>query len=150
MTMLKEIMADFRSMNQDDAAMRKFGILLGSILIVFAGLILFRRGLPEKALFSTPSILILLGFLSFCLALMKPKGLKPVNSVMVIISLCVGYCITRVVLFVLFFGMFWPMGIILRLFGKDSMSIKHRKEQESYWIICPDEPYDQARCKRQF
>lgn len=150
MSMFKEITTDFRSMKQDGPAMRKFGLLLGLILIVLAGLILFRRGLPDNVVLSTPLILIILGCLSFSLALIKPQSLRPVNSVMLIVSLCIGYRMTRVVLFVLFFGMFFPIGLFLRLIGKDFMKIKQRKNEPTYWILRAEETYDQARCRRQF
>lgn len=150
MSMFKEIITDYRSMNQDDPAMRKFGLLLGLILIALAGLILFRKGLPDVVWLSTPFILLVLGLLSLCMAFIIPKALKPINSVMIIISLCIGYCITRVVLFMVFFGLFLPIGLILRMLGKDFMRIKRREDEPSYWIACADEQDDQARTRRQF
>lgn len=137
-------------MNRSSSAMRAFGILFGFVLFVLAGFILFRRGLPGEPFLSAPFILLIAGILSIGLALTKPQMLKPVNTILVIISLCIGYCVTRVVLVSVFFGMFLPIGCLLRLFGKDAMRMKKAGNVSSYWIMCPDEPFDRTRCKRLF
>ena len=40
---------------------------------------------------------------------------------------------TPIVLFVLFYGAVTPMGVLMRLCGRDSMRIRHR-DAASYWI----------------
>ncbi len=150
MPIFKEILADFKAMDQNNAAMRTFGFVCGLILIIIAGTMLFRRGLPDTALISAPAILLALGVLVILMGLVWPAALKPINSVMVVVSLFIGYFITRLILIVLFFGMFLPMGLILRLFGKDPLRLKRDQSISSYWIIRPDEPFDPARCRRLF
>jgi hypothetical protein len=150
MSVFKEIVSDFKAMDQNNAAMRKFGFVCGIVLIVIGGVMLFRRGLPETALLSAPAILLLLGLLVLLMTLIYPVALKPVNSVLVIASLFIGYFVTRLILVVLFYGMFLPMGLILRLFGKDSLRLKQDASIATYWTIRPDEPFDPARCRRLF
>jgi glucan phosphoethanolaminetransferase (alkaline phosphatase superfamily) len=150
MNMFREILSDLRSMNRSNPAMRAFGLLFGLILFVLAGFILFRRGLPSDPLLSAPVILLIMGILSIGIAVIKPQMLKPVNTVLVIISMCIGYCVTRVVLVIIFYGMFLPIGCLLRLFGKDALRMKKVENVSSYWIVCPDEPFDRARCRRLF
>ena len=150
MQMFREIKSDLNAMDQNRSEMRMFGLLLGAIFLALAGTIYF---LGERNSGEIPlklAVLTGLGLLSILLAIAVPKALKPVNTVFLIVSMIIGWIMTRIVLITLFFGMFLPIGLILRIAGKDSLRLKLNRDIESYWILRSDESFDPARCRRLF
>ena len=67
-------------------------------------------------------------------ALVHPVLLGPVNSVWLKISDVLGWINTRLVMGVMFFLLIAPIGIIMRLFGKDTLGNKLSEDQTSYRI----------------
>ncbi|MBN1879999.1 hypothetical protein JW823_07805 [bacterium] len=150
MSIIQEIKNDLHSMDQNRSAMRLFGLLLAGLLLAMAGVIYFwsyseTTGTPVKLI-----VLSGLGLLSGLAAAIIPEALRPVNTVFLIISLIIGWIMTRLVLIILFFGLFFPVGVILRLMGKDSMRLKLDRQNESYWILRSEDEFDPARCRRLF
>ena len=150
MQAIQEIKADLKAIQQTSSAMRWFGLLLGSICLVIAG-IMFFWGQQNPGEFAVkPAVFAGLGSVCILMALVIPMALKPVNTVFLIVSMIVGWIMTRVVLTLLFFGLFLPIGLILRMSGKDSMCLKFDREAQSYWIPRTDETFDPVRCRRLF
>ena len=50
-----------------------------------------------------------------------------------IFATVLGWIMTRVILSLLFFGVLTPIGIILRLFGKQFIELKWNKTKSTYW-----------------
>ncbi len=62
----------------------------------------------------------------------------------------IGWTISHVFLTIVYFGVVTPTGLLLRLFGYDSMSRRDRSEgSTSYWEGCSG-PEDRKRYFRQF
>jgi len=150
MKMLREISADFKAMNQTPSDMRKFGFLLGLILLVLGSVIFYRQSQNVDGRTILPALLLFFGIVCIAIAGLKPMLIKPINTVMLVVSLIIGWLMTQVVLVVLFFGLFFPVGIGLKLFGKDPMNRKFEPAANSYWKIRPDEPFEPSRCRRLF
>ena len=45
----------------------------------------------------------------------------------------VGVVVSRVLLGVLFFGLFTPVGLVFKLIGRDALARQYKPEQTSYW-----------------
>ncbi|MEQ1723953.1 MAG: hypothetical protein ABL930_12315, partial [Pseudobdellovibrio sp.] len=50
------------------------------------------------------------------------------------LGLFLNKIVSPIILFVLFFLVFLPIGLLLKIFRKDILSLKINKEQQSYWI----------------
>ena len=50
------------------------------------------------------------------------------------------WVMTPVIMFLIFFGMFMPMGLVMRLFGKDLLAKKLDSEAETYRVQSEDPP----------
>jgi hypothetical protein len=61
----------------------------------------------------------------------------------------IGWTVSHVVLGIVYFGVVTPIGLILQLFGYDSMSRRARSNQTSYWEVSSS-PEDPKRYFRQF
>ena len=66
-------------------------------------------------------------------------------------SVILGYFISRIILVITFFVAVLPIGILMRMFGKDPMDRKLDPQASSYWAKREDEEdYSIERYERQF
>lgn len=81
-------------------------------------------------------------FLAQCLALISvlfltisticPKFLLPLNKLWMRFGFLLGMIVSPIVIGIIFFGLITPYGLIIRLFGRDELSLKPKKT-DSYW-----------------
>jgi hypothetical protein len=68
--------------------------------------------------------------------LVAPTTLGPLYKGWMTFGLFMGtYIMTPLIMFIVFFGMFMPMGLIMRLFGKDSMARKLDGKADTYRVV---------------
>ena len=122
--------------------LRRFGLAFGSGLTLLGGLLWWR----EKA--AAPYVLGVVGVV-ILLALVWPRGLSPIERVFSRVARAVTAALTYVVLTLTFFLVITPIGLLMRLLGKDSLAMRADPERESFWIAVepdgpttrPDKPY---------
>ena len=81
-------------------------------------------------------------------ALLLPRSLGPVYRVWMAIGQILGWINTRLILGVLFYGLFTPMGLAMRLLGKDAMRRKLEGDSDSYRVV--RQPRPSSHMRRQF
>jgi hypothetical protein len=96
------------------------------------------------------SIFWIIAALFFLPGLLFPLALKPVYRLWLILAAGLAWFNTRLILSLTFFLIFTPLGIILKLLGKDLIKEKWDRQAASYWIERPDEPLDPSRYEKQF
>ena len=118
---------------------RSFGILFSIIFAVIAFWPL--KSLGEIRVWSliVASIFLLLG-------LINSKLLYPLNFVWVKFGELIGKVVAPLVMALIFFIILTPIGLFLRLIGKDLLNIK-LNQNKTYWIKRDKEP---GPMKRQF
>ena len=129
----------------DAAGYRKFGITTGIIVVILFALILpwvLNYFWPDKfdgTIPWWPWIVagVLVGF-----ALIWPMALQPVYIVWMKFGLVMNWINTRLILGMIFYIMFLPTGLVMRLFGKDPMKRKLDKDLASYRVISEDDDRD--------
>jgi hypothetical protein len=65
--------------------------------------------------------------------LLWPRGIRPVFVTAMALTMPIGWVVSRVVLGVLFFGLFTPVGLFFKLIGRDALCRRYAPEQASYW-----------------
>lgn len=110
----------------DKYILKKFGISL-SIVFLLITLLIFKK----SGRFIWPTFL--LSFLFFVTALIKPFLLKPVQAILARIGLVMNWIFSRLILFIVFYLLFTPMGLIIKLFRGDLLDRKIEKCKDSYW-----------------
>lgn len=68
------------------------------------------------------------------LSLLLPVVLTIPNRIWTRFGLLLHSVTSPIALGILFYGMFTPMGLIMRLFGKDSLRLQFETNAKSYWI----------------
>ena len=122
----------------DNMGLRKFGLTTGAIIVV-----LFAFFFPWIFDMTTMPIWpwIVAGLI-WVPALLIPRVLRPVYTTWMKIGHGIGWVNTRIILGVLFYVLILPMGLIMRLFGKDPMARKVDKSASSYRVKSVREPKD--------
>ncbi len=109
--------------------LRKFGLVTGALVTVFFGLLLpwlFNHELPFWPW-------IVAGVL-WIWALLLPVSLLPVYRGWMTFGSVMGWINTRIILGIMFYVMFMPVGFIMRLMGNDPMARKIDKFQTTYRV----------------
>ncbi|MFQ6614775.1 MAG: SxtJ family membrane protein [Fidelibacterota bacterium] len=113
----------------DKKGLRKFGLTTGLIVLVLFELFfpwILDRPLPRWPLFAAGSLWIL--------ALGLPRALNPIYKGWLVFGQVLGWINTRIILGILFFGIFMPSGFIMRLLGKDPLARKLESSLASYRV----------------
>jgi hypothetical protein len=143
MSSVSEIIKDIQSIKSDRATLRKFGYTLGIVFLLIAFWQLWKKHplLP----YSTGASCFFLFFGYVC-----PAVLKPVQKVWMGFAVLMGYVMTRVILFVLFFFIVTPISLLARCFGHRFLDRKWDRDKESYWILRSQGKIDKSRYENQF
>lgn len=78
------------------------------------------------------SIAIAVGFL--IVALVVPAALAPLNRFWLRFGLLLHKIVNPIVLGIMFFLVITPMGVLMRLFGKDLLKLRYDPNAASYWV----------------
>jgi hypothetical protein len=113
----------------DRKGLREFGLVTGGVFALLFGL--FFPWLLGFAYPLWPWILFAVLALAAWLA---PGILRPVHTVWMRMALGISKLTTPIILGVVFFALFWPLGLIARLFRKDPMRRKMDSGLTSYRI----------------
>ena len=134
-------------MNNKEATnkqLRTFGIAL-SILLGGIGLIHFIKGnTPQNYWFWGAAVVILFT------ALTVPILIKPIYRVAIFIAHILGWINTRIILGLIYYLMFTPISLIMKIIGRDPLHRKVDKQAASYWNIRERTPKAKEQYLKQF
>jgi len=118
---------------------RNFGIVFFIVFLVIGFWPLLNQNEPRYW-----SIIISLCFL--ILAILNSKILTPLNKIWLYFGIALGKLVSPIVMGFIFFLVVTPIGIIMRLLGKDILNLK-KKSKGSYWI---NKVKNKTNMKKQF
>ncbi len=137
------ILEEIRQIKETKKDLRKFGVTVGTALIVLAALLLWRNK-PSFIYFAVSGGGLLISALVF------PSVLKPLNKVWMALSIVLGWIMTRVILTILFYLGVTPIALSAKLFKKQFLDLKIDRAVDSYWIKREQKEFDKADYERQF
>src|SRR5262245_31960768 len=118
---------------------RSFGLIVGGIFALIGVWPVVWRGQPAR-LWS-----LILGGLLIALARAWARGLTQVYRLWMTVGEAFGWINTRIILGVLFYLLFTPLGLFMRLRGKDPMRRTLAPEAESYRVVRQPRPASHMR-----
>jgi len=107
---------------------RNFGLVMAAAATVFGCLPLLRLAAPHwwligiAAAFAAP-------------ALAFPRALHPLNYLWFRLGLLLHRVMSPLIIGAVFFLCVTPIGLIMRMLGKDVLSLRRRADLTSYWIV---------------
>jgi len=106
---------------------RSFGLVFAAVfLIIAAWPVIFRPGWRWWALAISAIFLLL--------ALLSPRVLAPLNKQWMKFGLLLAHIVSPIALGILFYIAFFPIGLLMRLFGADPMRLKMDRQAATYWV----------------
>ena len=107
---------------------KSFGILF---FIVFSIIGLY----PLLTVSSVRIWSLVIAIIFLVIAFAKPIILKPLNNAWIKLGEILGKIIAPIVMLIVFFAVVTPIGLLLKIFGKDILGLKFSKKIKSYWIL---------------
>jgi hypothetical protein len=77
---------------------------------------------------------LIISIIFLVLGMMNSKILSPLNLIWFKFGILLGSIVSPIVMSIIFFVVITPIGIIMRMLGKDLLNKKYNKKK-SYWII---------------
>lgn len=78
----------------------------------------------------------------------RPEAIRWLFVGWMVLAFPIGWLLSHIVLALVFFGLFWPLGLIARAFGYDPLQVRPA-DRESYWDVL-EQVDDKERYFRQF
>ena len=116
----------------DRKTLRQFA---GLWLVFFGGMALWQalvRGHAEPG--ALPRRLALVVGLA---GLTRPEWVRLIYVGWMVLAFPIGWTVSQVMLLIMFFGLFMPIGLVFRLIGRDPLHRARRPGVESYWAPKP-------------
>lgn len=122
--------------------LRSFGLLVSGIFALIAFWPLIGRG-EESRLWATIASAI------FAVpAVVYPRSLRLIYQGWMMLGEALGWLNTRIILSIVFYGLFTPIALVMRLRGKDTMRREWDPDIESYRVL--REPRQRSHMEHQF
>jgi hypothetical protein len=97
----------------------------------FISLLFLWRGKPAVAGW----IFGLAGGAAVLSAAIPPAG-RVLYKIWMAVGFCIGFVVSKIILILIFFGLFTPVGILFKLIGRDELAVKKRNA-DTYWKPLP-------------
>ena len=107
---------------------RKFGFFFAGAFALASGYFL-NQGAQNSAWIFAGLVIVFL-----VVAVTKPELLLPLNKLWMRFGLLLGMIVSPIVLGVIFFVLFAPIGVLMRLVGRDELKLKPISAS-SYWRV---------------
>lgn len=119
--------------------LRQFGLLVGAVFgVIGAWPLVFRQEHPRWWAVVVGGLLMTLGAL-------LPQSLKRIHYGWMKIGHILGTINTKIILGVIYYGLVTPMGVVMRLFGKDSMHRVFSQDAATYRVVRAPRPRHHMR-----
>ena len=122
---------------------RSFGLVFAAFFAI-VGCWPLRHGLPVR------TWALAVGGVFLVAAVVAPSVLAPLNRIWTQFGVLIGRFTNPIVTALLFFVVFTPFAVVLRLSGKDLLRLKLEPDAKSYWIERDPAGPDAASMVNQF
>jgi len=76
---------------------------------------------------------VIVSIIFLILGLLNSKILTPLNKIWIRFGILLGKIVSPIVMGIVYFGVVTPIGLIMKLFGKDILNLKIDKNKNTYW-----------------
>ena len=122
---------------------KKFGYFFSFVFIISGIYFVF----TENQIIAT--ILLMGSFFVFLLTITKSELLLPFNKFWMRLGLFLGLIVSPIIMGIIFFSIFTPLGILMRISGRDILGLRVRKKP-SFWNSYEESELFLSSFKKQF
>ena len=121
---------------------RKFGLFFTFVFVVTAAYFYYSANVIWTCVFLLTALIFLL------ITVMRSELLLPLNKAWMRFGILIGMVVSPIVLGIIFFGLFTPIAILMRIYGRDELRLKFTPKV-SHWVS-RSEPIKSESFKQQF
>ena len=107
--------------------LRSFAITLFFAMAIIGAFFWGRKG-------GTTFILWGVAFTMLIVGVFWPKRLAPIYKAWMILALILSFISNHIILTMMYYFVFTPIGVLMRICGKDILQRKYHEAAKSYWI----------------
>ncbi|MBU9889883.1 MAG: hypothetical protein KTQ49_08470 [Candidatus Omnitrophica bacterium] len=137
------VIQEIKKIESSTKKLREFGFVVGGVFAAL-GIIFLWRGKAHYPYFLAPGVFLGL------LGAVAPGVLKPLQKGWMTLAILMGWVMTRVLLSALFYLVLTPIGLILRLTGKDLLDLRFPAQDPSFWKLSPKDTRAPSDYEKQF
>jgi Saxitoxin biosynthesis operon protein SxtJ len=137
------IIEEIKNIKSTKKDLRKFGITIGSALVVFAVVFYFL----DKSYYLYFGVA---GLILIVVGILFPIVLKPLNKIWMSLAVVLGWFSSRIILTIVFYLVLTPISIIAKISGKKFLDLKFKLGSETYWIKREIKKPDQSSYEKQY
>ena len=131
--------------NPTTRQLRQFGaVWLAMALVLIGGLVYYHTGSLAAALW----LWLPAGAVSVA-GLLRPQWMRPLYVGWICAAYPIGWTVSHLVMVVVYFAVVTPIGVIMRLLGRDPLQRRFDSTSSSYWVP-RQRPAHGSRYFRQF
>ena len=119
----------------------------GLWLACFGGLAVWEGAIKSRA--NAAMVLAALALGVGPLGLIWPRLVRPIYVGWMVLAFPIGWTVSQLILVLLYYGLFTPIGLIFRVIGRDPLHRAHQPGLETYWSA-KEIPSDPRRYFKQF
>ena len=120
-------MKSYKDFKTELPSNRKFGLFFTTVFLATSVYFYIQNNAIVFCAFGGLAVIFLL------VTIIKAEVLLPLNKLWMGLGHLIGMFVSPVVLGFIFFGIFTPIGFVMRLLGRDELRLKF-KEKRTYWI----------------
>jgi hypothetical protein len=124
---------------------RSFGITFAVVFALLAAFTYWHRGATM-----TFYAVVIVSLIFAVVTLVAARLLRPLNLIWLKFGLLLHKVVNPVIMGLLFFAVFTPMGVAMRAIGVDLLRLKRKHATETYWISRRSEAIQDSSMKNQF
>ncbi len=122
---------------------RKFGYLFAGICVLIGAYTMYRGHDTWPWFAAGAGFFLTAGLIGYPI-------LRPIYVVWMKFAFVLGWINTRVLLGVFFYLILTPIGLAMRIFGKDLLDVRLDREKTSYWSVREKENFSREKYERLF
>jgi hypothetical protein len=92
------------------------------------------------AIYNNINIFFYIAVIFLIIGFFKPFILTGFYNIWIKVGEFIGGIVSKIIMFILYFGLFTPISIFLKILGKDLLNKKVNKSEKSYWIKRETQP----------
>ncbi len=143
MGFLSDIGQEIAELRPERKDLRNLGLVFCAAFCVLAGISIWKGGQAWPWLLAVAGLMLALG-------LLLPAALRPLYKVWMSFAVIMGFFMSRIILGIVFYLVVTPIGLIMRLLGKDILDQKWDRGAPTYWKQRERGAFDRRRAEKMF
>jgi hypothetical protein len=116
-------------LKEDPKEWRNFALICCAMLLLLSGLAFFKKWIGARGY----SVAVSVATIGVVVAMVQPERFRGLYRAAMTMSYWIGQVMGKVILGIFYILVLTPLGILLRILGKDLLQMRQEKKAESYW-----------------